>query len=250
MNSKPLNCKSYGHIPHLPGSRMGPSDHKIHEGQASIATVQPRKGDVVTVTEKLDGSCCSVACVDNQIVALGRAGYLAQSSQFEQHQLFAHWVRQNEGRFECLRLNPDMRMVGEWLAQAHGTRYKLKHEPFVPFDLIDNRTNTRRTYDTFLRYARSTEFTTPHLIFEWKTTHHTDGCSTTPGVARLSIESVMKTLGDYGFHGALETPEGAVWRVEHDGVFDFMTKFVRPDKQDGKYLSRVSGEPDVWNWKP
>ena len=35
-----------------------------------------------------------------------------------------------------------------------------------------------------------------------------------------------------------------------NGVFDFMTKFVRPDKQDGKYLSRVSGEPDVWNWKP
>ncbi|HLG14191.1 MAG TPA: hypothetical protein VJH03_06735 [Blastocatellia bacterium] len=30
---KPLGAKSYGHIAHLPGSRMGPGDHACHEGQ-------------------------------------------------------------------------------------------------------------------------------------------------------------------------------------------------------------------------
>ena len=28
------------------------------------------------------------------------------------------------------------RTYPEWLALAHGTRYELKHEPFVAFDLI------------------------------------------------------------------------------------------------------------------
>jgi len=37
-NRKPLGGKSYGHIAHLPGSRMGPGDHKCHEGQKRIAT--------------------------------------------------------------------------------------------------------------------------------------------------------------------------------------------------------------------
>jgi hypothetical protein len=29
-------------------------------------------------------------------------------------------------------------LVGKWLMQAQGTRYKLMHEPFVAFDLMVN----------------------------------------------------------------------------------------------------------------
>ncbi len=54
--SKPLGIKNYGHIPHLPGSRMGPGDHHCDAGQARIATQTLRdRHDSVIVLEKLDG---------------------------------------------------------------------------------------------------------------------------------------------------------------------------------------------------
>ena len=36
------SIKNYGHIAHFPKSRMGEGDHKCHEGQSRIATVQIR----------------------------------------------------------------------------------------------------------------------------------------------------------------------------------------------------------------
>ena len=141
---KPLGQKAYGSIGHLPESRMGPGDHKLPEGQAAIATTKARdKHDVVIVTEKLDGSCCAVALLNGSLLALGRAGHLAQTSPYEQHQLFAAWVRHNEPLFDFLQ--DGERIVGEWLAQAHGTRYDFHNpfnpggpiiEPFCAFDLM------------------------------------------------------------------------------------------------------------------
>lgn len=46
--------KNYGHIAHLPGSRMGPGDHSCELGQARIATLKARdRHDHVIVQEKL-----------------------------------------------------------------------------------------------------------------------------------------------------------------------------------------------------
>ena len=57
MKKKPLGHKNYGHIPHLPGKRMGPGDHKCHEGQEKIALKKARdKYDRIIVQEKLDGT--------------------------------------------------------------------------------------------------------------------------------------------------------------------------------------------------
>jgi hypothetical protein len=44
---------------------------------------------------------------------------------------------------------------------------------------------------------------------------------------------------------AIDPVEGAVWRVERRGKFDFMAKFVRHDKSDGKYLASVTGGDPV-----
>lgn len=53
---KPIGRKAYGSIPHLPGSRLGPGDHHIHEGQAAILTQRARdRHDEVLLQEKLDG---------------------------------------------------------------------------------------------------------------------------------------------------------------------------------------------------
>ncbi|MCI0399412.1 MAG: hypothetical protein L0332_01205 [Chloroflexi bacterium] len=165
MSEKPLGRKNYGHIPHLPNSRMGPGDHKCHEGQARIATVKTRE------------------------------------------------------------------------------RYELRHEPFVVFDLMVE--DERLPYDDFVSRVAMGEFVTPALIQRG---------------GALSVEEALERLNEFGFHGAIDPVEGAVWRVEQDRptgkrgekkrVVDFLVKYVRPDKVDGLYLPELSGQAPVWNWYP
>lgn len=73
----------------------------------------------------------------------------------------------------------------------------------------------------------------------------------------ISVERILAVLEPSG-HGAVDPVEGAVWRVERFDprrkrlVVDFLAKYVRPDKEDGKYLPMAS-HPDreeVWLWRP
>ena len=240
-NPKPLGGKNYGSIAHLPGSRMGPGDHSCHVGQERICNEKARdKHDLIIVQEKLDGSNVGVAKLGGQLRALTRAGYLAHTSPYEQHQRFGAWVVQHADRFAAL-LEEGERIVGEWLLQAHGTRYRLPHEPFVAFDLM--RGTTRATFAE-LRTRTAGRFVLPHTI-------HIGG--------PLSIAAAMAMLGEYGAHGALNPIEGAMWRVERNEIIDarqgserrwrvdFLAKYVRPDKADGAYLESVTGSPTIWN---
>lgn len=236
---KPTTGKGYGSIPHLPGSRRGPMDHGIHPGQARIATERTRdRHDRVIVQEKLDGSNASVLLLDTgELVALTRKGHRADTSPFEQHHLLAQWVAVHEDRFRAV-LRPGERLVGEWLAQAHGTRYALRHEPFVAFDLM---TGTKRATYGYFKDRVACCFEIPHLL-------HMGGA--------LSIEAAEAALGHHGHHGALNMAEGAVWRVERHNpktqawAVDFVCKYVRAGKVDGCYLPEISGADPVWNWRP
>lgn len=241
MNTKPLGIKNYGSIAHLPGSRMGPGDHACHEGQSRICTEKVRdKHDRIIVQEKLDGSNVGVAKIAGRILALSRAGYEAHTSPYPQHRRFSDWVFRNSDRFDAV-LAEGERIVGEWLLQAHGTRYKLTHEPFVAFDLMVG--VKRLTYPEFVARVGGV-FETPHLL------------SIGPA---MSIPAAMDALGPRGFHGAHDDVEGAVWRVERNEliapnrggerrwVVDFLAKFVRKDKVDGAYLDSVTGKGEVWN---
>jgi hypothetical protein len=241
LRRKPLGRKSYGHIAHLPGSRMGPGDHKCHEGQKRIATEQARdRHDFIIVQEKLDGSNCGVARLNGEILALVRAGYLATSSPYEQHRRFDAWVRQNRSRFLAV-LEDGERLCGEWLAQAHGTRYALPHEPFVVFDLM--RDKERATLATLSERISAGDFVQPRLLHKGPP---------------FSIEQALLTIAESG-HGALDPVEGAIWRVERNDVIhkgkggerawrvDFLVKYVRPEKIDGTYLPDITGKEPVWN---
>jgi hypothetical protein len=233
VRPKPLGRKAYGHIGHLPQSRMGAGDHKVPEGQARIACLKVRdRHDRVIVQEKLDGSNVAVARYEGEIIPLVRAGYRAASSPFSQHALFHAWVFENNERFDRL-LREGERLVGEWLAQAHGTRYFLTHEPFVAFDLM---TEERRTpFDEFqARVMR--EFITPRVL------HVGAGIP-------FSVEAALEAVKVSG-HGAIDQVEGAVWRVERRGEVDFLAKYVRPEKVDGCYLPSMTGGEAVWNWRP
>ena len=227
---KPLGHKAYGTIPHLSGSRLGPSDKKAEPGQELIATKQARDWrDLVVVQEKLDGSNCAIAKLNGQVLALTRAGYQAHTSPYELHHRFADYVQQHDARFNAA-LAEGERWVGEWLALAHGTRYRLPHEPFVAFDIMRGG-HQRAPYLEVLERCIRFELPYPRLIHLGQP---------------VSIKNVMKRLEPSG-HGALDPVEGAVWRVERDGRVDFLVKYVRPDKVDGKYLPEVSGQAAVWN---
>jgi hypothetical protein len=236
MQSKPLGRKSYGSIPHLPGSRLGPGDHHITEGQARICTVKARdKHDKIFVFEKLDGANTCVANVNGEILALGRAGYLAQTSPYPHMQLLAEWVRYNALRFDFLW--PGERVCGEWLAMAHSTEYSLFHEPWACFDRF-SRDNVRLPWESTRAQLKDAGFVTPWEI---------QGAEP---YAPISVENALAFLGEYGQHGATEPIEGIVYRVERKGVFDFAAKWVKPEKIDGKYFPQISGKPPVWNWRP
>ncbi|MGB3850026.1 MAG: RNA ligase family protein [Tunicatimonas sp.] len=227
---KPLGHKAYGTIPHLSGSRLGPSDKKAESGQELIATKQARDWrDLVVVQEKLDGSNCAIAKLNGQVLALTRAGYQAHTSPYELHHRFADYVQQNHGRFNEA-LTEGERWAGEWLALAHGTRYRLPHEPFEAFDIMRNGHQRAPYLEVFERCIRF-ELPYPRLIHLGQP---------------VSIKNVLKRLEPSG-HGALDPVEGAVWRVERDGKVDFLVKYVRPDKVDGKYLPEMSGQAAVWN---
>ena len=217
---------------------------KCDAGQARIATLKTRdRHDHIIVQEKLDGTNVVVARLDGVLYPLVRAGYVADTSPFEQHWRFAQWVYANQDRFLAV-LRDGERLVGEWLMQAHGTRYQLRHEPFVAFDLMVG--NERARYDELITRVKTGDFVTPTVI-------HRGG--------PLSIEVAMKKLNTYGSHGASDPAEGVVWRVERNALVnpgkngarnwtvDFLVKYVRPDKQDGIYLPEISGKEPVWNWR-
>lgn len=228
-STKPLGQKSYRSIPHLPGSRRGQADKGLSEQQSLILTTRPRdKYDLITVQEKLDGSCVAAAKIDGRILALGRAGFLASSSPFKMHHLFHDFVQLNFKRFHSL-LKDGERCVGEWLIQAHGTRYNLPHEPFVMFDIM--RGIERQTAQDTRTRAVLYDFVTPRLI-------HLG--------APLSISEMLSVLEPSG-HGALDPVEGAVWRCERKGKVDFLGKYVRAEKKDGCYLESQTNSGPIYN---
>lgn len=234
-DEKPLGHKAYTKIPHLPGSRTGQNDTHAPRELARWCTHQCRPGDSVVVQEKLDGSCVSVALINDEVIALGREGFRASTAQNPGRRMFARWVATQEDRFRAVLTNGEW-LVGEWLALAHSTRYQLTHEPFVVFDVCSKGEGT-----DFVSLAsafadsrlKKGAFVRPHVV------HRGDA---------ISVERVDQLLGANGFHGAVDRVEGAMWRVERNESVVFRAKFVRPGKTDGALLPENSGQPAIWNW--
>lgn len=226
---KPLGQKNYGSIPHIQGSRTGETDSTINIGQQRIATEKARdKKDLIIVQEKLDGANVGVAKIDGKIIALTRNGSICSESRFQVHRDFDMFVFTNWQRFDSL-LNDGERLCGEYLRHAVGTRYKLPHEPFVPFDIIEG--NVRETYHNFLLRVLPFGFTVPRLIHIGQP---------------YPLRQVLKDIEVSG-HGAIDPVEGAVWRVEREGRVDFLCKYVRHDKEDGKYFAEKNGGIITYN---
>jgi ATP-dependent RNA circularization protein (DNA/RNA ligase family) len=228
---KPLKAKAYGSIGHLPNSRMGPADHHVHEGQAKICTEKARRGDRIIVTEKLDGSCMSVANVGGEIVPLTRSGYRASDVTYEHLRRFVPFVEQNYETFLAL-LCVGERICGEWIPMAHGTLYDPQDprwSPFVAFDIF--RDGKRVLFDEFCARTDRAGIRRAHVLHDYPTP--------------ICVDGALEKLGPLGHHGATEAVEGAVWRVERESRVDFLAKYVRPDKVDGKYFPDETRTP-IW----
>lgn len=229
---KPIGGRAYGSIGHLPQSRTGPSDWHVPHGQAAICLEKERRGDRIVVTEKLDGACMAVALVGGNIIGLTRAGYRCEDGAYPHLRAFARYVRAAERTFACI-LRDGERIVGEWLALAHGTKYdetSPEFEPFVAFDLMRGQERA---------LTREFEERVCGSGVACRAKVHDGGA--------FSVARAMALLGTHGFHGATDPVEGAVWRVERDGRVDFLAKFVRADKVDGRYLAEISGLGEIWN---
>lgn len=236
MNPKPLGHRAYGSIPHLLGSRRGPADKGLPFGQDQLLTdptvfaAHPRRARMtITVTEKLDGSNVAVVHAGDRLLALSRAGYLAATSPYAMHHRFAAWVEQEQARFMAA-LEPGQRLCGEWLIQAHGTRYVLPHEPFVAFDLMVEQRRLSRA--ALLDSCYRGGFIMPTLL-------HQGGA--------FSLAAALLAISVSG-HGAVDPIEGAVWRLERSDECLCLGKFVRPEKVDGCYLPALSGQEVANRW--
>lgn len=219
----------YAKIPHLPGSRTGPGDHHVGRDLSARCTIAARPGDRVIVQEKLDGTCVAVLRSEGVITAFGRQGRPCAESRNDGRRAFAAWVRENEGRFALLAEGE--RVVCEWLAVAHGTRYALPHEPVVMLDRFDA-AGRRATVAERAALAAATGLPVPQVIHEG---------------GALGVDLALERLGEHGFHGAVDPAEGLVWRVEAAGEVAAVVKYVRAGKRDGCYLADHTGGETVWN---
>lgn len=233
MTEKPSGGKTYGSIGHVVGSRLGPGDHSIGESSSHILTREARKSrrDKIIVSEKLDGSCVGILKKDGKLVALQRSGRLAQTSPYEHLQKFSEWV--DEAAPEMLyTLRDGFRIVGEWMALAHGTLYERVEHPFYVFDVFDP-DNARLPWDKTSTVAAFVGLPTVPVL-------HSGGA--------LSVEDAMKLAGERGALEAVEGPEGVVYRCESHGKFNFMGKYVRADHVPGKYLPLPGNDVRELTW--
>ena len=63
------------------------------------------------------------------------------------------------------------------------------------------------------------------------------------------IEDALNRL-DPKYHGAIDKPEGLVYRLEREGKLLFRAKYVHLEKIDGCFLTENTGKPELWNWQP
>lgn len=222
---KPFPWKNYGSIGHLPNSKLGPSDSSIPLGQAKICLEKKRDNkDKIIIQEKLDGTNVGVARLDGKLFPINRSGHLCVDAPRKMHRMFHDWVMSNQSKFDFLK--DGYRVCGEWLVLAHGIKYKLPHEPFVAFDIIEGNSN-RVNYNDFINLING-NLITPNTI-------STD--------EPMSVEKAL-SLVDISIHGSQEDIEGLVYRVERNGKVDFLAKYVQSSHIPGKYFNE-----EIWLWQ-
>ena len=229
-NSK-IIPRSYGYIQHLSGSKMiDAADKLIAPREESFLTVRTNTiKDIVIVTEKVDGCNVGVLRQGDDLIPILRSGYDVRSNPLAWIQRFAGFVHDRADRFMAL-LEDGERVCGEWMIKTHTLRYRMKHEPFIVFDIIAG--NERRRYTDIARMAAQCGFVSAGLVHM--------------GMA-IPVETALKMLGD-GFHGAQDGVEGVVYRYESPLGWQFNAKYVsNPLVGDQELFKRNTEDERAFN---
>jgi ATP-dependent RNA circularization protein (DNA/RNA ligase family) len=219
----------YPKIPHLPNSRTGLADKHIGDSAAKRLLETCLASEQIWVQEKLDGSCVIATRRNGELLALGRDGRLCANSSNPLRTAFATWLTQNAKRFFWLKESE--RLILEWLAVAHGTRYNLPHEPIVALDFFEA-DGLRFSLADLQKKIALAELPMPRVLHIGEA---------------LELSQALILLGQFGHHGATDPAEGVIYRLEKENRLLLIAKYVRHGKQDGLYLADHTGLEEVWN---
>lgn len=226
-----LGERPYHSIPHMPGSRVGEADRHINDGQYQRYLRIKNYREFIAVTEKLDGTCVGVVKTENGLVAIQRNGYPCSESPYEMHHRFVEYVKDHEVNFKLILSEIGDRIMGEWVAQAHGIIYDQLPDFFFAFDAklsgvwIDTLSLRERCWWGLIATVPLIHYGMPLEPQYWeKLTRRSAFCSNKPA-------------------------EGLVFRRELDGKRIDIAKWVRNDHVPGRYLPGTdNSESDVPIW--
>lgn len=224
---------SYPTIQHIKGSKMiDNADKLLGQREQDWLTVKTRSPhDVVIVTEKVDGCNVGVLRRGNELFPILRKGFDVLSNPLDWIREFHEYVDVRKDRFWSL-LNDGERVCGEWMIKTHTLQYRMKHEPFICFDLITD--NYRDNYLSARHRLKSNGFVTAGLV------HY--------GTA-IPAQVAIGMLGD-GFHGVAGEPEGIVCRYESKDGFLFSGKYVSNTFVGNTEIFRQNIDSGIMNhWK-
>lgn len=230
---KKIIPSNYPRIQHIHGSKMiDAEDRLLNRREQDWLTVKTRtKTDIVIVTEKVDGCNVGVLRFGRKLIPILRKGYDVRTNSNEWIRAFYNFVQERRSRFLRL-LNDGERVCGEWMIKTHTIRYRMRHEPFITFDLISD--THRDRYLNAKHRLEANGFTTAGLV------HY--GTAIPVGVA-------LNMLGE-GFHGAEVGPEGIVYRYEGDGGWLFNGKYVANPNVGNNELFRSNMDTRLMNkWR-
>jgi ATP-dependent RNA circularization protein (DNA/RNA ligase family) len=234
--SRVLSYKTYNSIGHLPNSRTGIADSRISEQSAKqMVSELPNQQSLVIVQEKIDGSNVCVVRHSGELITLGRSGFPCKDSNQEQHRMFDSWVKVHKDKFEKLLPNESDRVVGEWIALAHGTKYTIGpdgdyEQPFIAFDLFNGSDLKACSFIETTQRVYAVGLIMPKVI------HIGGACSVSRALKILTQE--------VGTHA-----EGVVYRLEEAGKLKTIAKFVKHDKVDGLFMIDRESSEYIWNWR-
>lgn len=226
-----LNQKAYNRIGHLPGSKSRTADKHIHiRESARLLEACPPDCEVI-VQEKLDGSCVAVYRRGREILPLGREGDITYGSRNQSRRMWADWVKIHKDLFLDILRDGEW-LCGEWMAMVHAVRYDEIKIPFFAFDLFG--ANKKAIgYDALLERLNGTDIPTPALLHRGEA---------------IGIEGAFEHLKIKG-EKTQDNAEGAIWRLERQGVPKLVAKYVRSDFEPGKFLEEKTGKQSEWNWQ-
>lgn len=226
--------KNYGRIPHLSSSYMTDGDHRITMGQEEMLTKKRKsKSAQVIVLEKYDGCNGGILKTGNRIVALTRSGNEARFSPHAHLKLFWAWTRCFEKELSDLLLEEE-RLVVEWLALAHGTKYEINHfHPAVAIDLFFSN-GERARFSELQNRLKDSSFFAARVLHE--------GDPIEPAKLRNKLNEKTKEFQ------SIEEPEGLIYRYEEKERVFFLAKWVRENYEPAKYWKDENGKNvEVWN---